>query len=216
MQSHDFDEFDRILQAVAAIYGRDLTPGVVALYWQGLCQYALAAVREALNRHVHNPDTGQFMPKPADVRRMLEGSTHEAALVAWSKVDHAIGKVGPYQSVVFDDPLVHRVIDDMSNWIKLGEKTEDEWPFVRNEFVNRYRGYCSRRETPAYPPVLIGLIEAENQRNGFQYNAPVLIGNVEQAKQVMAGGTHKPLLTLTQLRLEELDALPLAGQKKAA
>ncbi len=57
---------------------------------------------------------------------MLGGSTQDAALAAWSKVDRAVREVGPYQSVAFDDALIHRVLFEMGGWIPLGSKTEDE------------------------------------------------------------------------------------------
>src|SRR5260363_262611 len=96
--------------------------------------------------------------------------------IAWANVDQAVRGVGPYQSVVFEDALIHRVLAEMGGWIPLGSKTEDEWPFVHNEFVNRYRGYRMRSETPDYPPVLIGLFEAQNRQSGYSVQPPVLVG----------------------------------------
>ena len=194
MQSSDFDKFDSMMQAVAGMYGRDLSPGVISLYWQGLQHYDLSAVREALNRHVQNPDSGQFMPKIADIRKMLGGTTQDAALVAWTKVDHAVRRVGTYADVVFDDPIIHRVLHDMGGWVTVGSKTEDEWPFVAKEFENRYRGYRMRSEQPDYPPVLIGVAGAHNRNGGFKVEPPKLIGDPHQAQIVMEGGTGRQLI----------------------
>lgn len=106
--------------------------------------FDLAAVKDALNRHCVNPDNGQFMPKPADVVKLLQGSSQDGALVAWAKVDRAVRQVGTYSTVVFDDPIIHRVVQDMGGWVALGDKREKEWPFVAKEFENRYRGYPMR------------------------------------------------------------------------
>ncbi|MDY0071802.1 MAG: DUF6475 domain-containing protein [Thauera sp.] len=194
MQEHDFDAFSEMLQAVAEYCGKPLSPGVIAIYWQGLKDLDLAAVRHALNAHVQNPDTGQFMPKIADVRRMLGGTTQDSALRAWAKVDRAVRHVGTYASVAFDDPLIHRVLHDMGGWVGLGSKTEDEWPFVAREFENRYRGYAMRGERPEYPPVLIGISEAENGRRGLHSDPPRLIGEACKAEEVMRNGTSRPLI----------------------
>lgn len=207
MKASDFKAFDSLLQAIAAMYGRDLTPGVIALYWQGLQAYDLAAVREALNRHVNNPDTGQFMPKIADVHKMLQGSTQDAALTAWSKVDRAMREKGPYQSIVFDDPLIHRVLQEMGGWVQLSTQNEKDWPFVRNEFVNRYRGYRMRSEVPDYPPALIGIAEMTNRQLGFKVAPPLLVGSAAMAQRVMCQGTDKPLLEFTPLHVEKLSVL---------
>jgi hypothetical protein len=53
------------------------------------------------------------MLKPSDVVRYLEGSTSCQALQAWSKVMQAVKTIDQYDSVVFDDSLIHAVIHDM-------------------------------------------------------------------------------------------------------
>ena len=194
MQQNEFDAFSDMLQAVAEYCGKPLSPGVIAIYWQGLKDLDLPAVRHALNAHVQNPDTGQFMPKIADVRRMLGGTTQDSALRAWAKVDKAVRHIGPYASVAFDDALIHRVLHDMGGWVGLSGKAEDEWPFVAKEFENRYRGYAMRNERPEYPPVLTGISEAENVRRGLRCDPPRLIGDASKAEAVMQGGTSRPLI----------------------
>lgn len=197
MQQDDFDTFSTMLQAVAEYCGKPLSAGVIAIYWQGLRDLDLDALRHGLNAHVQNPDNGQFMPKIADIRRMLGGTTQDAALVAWAKVDQAIRRIGTYADVVFDDPLVHRVLHDMGGWMALGTKTEDEWPFVAKEFENRYRGYRMRSERPEYPPVLIGIAGAHNRKGNHALQPPILIGDQAKAHAVMNGGTDKPLIGFT-------------------
>lgn len=206
MQQTEFDAFSDMLQAVAEYCGKPLSPGVVAIYWQGLKDLDLSAVRHALNAHVQNPDTGQFMPKIADVRRMLGGTTQDSALRAWAKIDKAARQIGPYASVAFDDALIHRVLHDMGGWIGLGAKSEDEWPFVAKEFENRYRGYAMRNERPAYPPVLVGVAEADNVRRGLPSDPPRLIGDAAKAEAVMQGGTDSPLIGFATASAKSLEA----------
>lgn len=193
----DKARFAQALMALAEYYGKPLSDGVVALYWQGLQDLDIGAVESAIGRHMCNPDTGQFMPKVADLRRMIGGRTTDAAAVAWSKVDRAVRCVGPYRSVAFDDPLIHAVVTDMGGWVLLTGKSEDEWPFVAREFENRYRGYAMRSEQPAYPPVLIGIQQADAERRGFKPEAPTLIGNAGAARLVLAGGSAAGVLQIT-------------------
>lgn len=195
MQEHEKPEFAQLLRGVSDFYGRDLSPFALSVWWEAMRPFDHAAVVQAMNRHVMNPDTGQFMPKPADVVRMLGGTTQDSALRAWAKVDRALRHVGPYPSVAFDDPLIHRVLHDMGGWVGLGTKTEDDWPFVAREFESRYRGYAMRGERPDYPALLIGLAEADNARRGLKSDAPRLIGDAEKAMQVIQGGTDRPLIS---------------------
>lgn len=194
MVDSQLPDFSKTLLAVADYYGKELSENVVDLYWNGLREYDLGAVQRALWAHVRNPDTGQWMPKIADVARVVQGRTDDQAAVAWSKVDQAVRRVGTYQCVVFDDPIIHRVVIDMGGWVYIGGKDENEWPFVAKEFQNRYRGYRTRDETPEYPPVLIGMANAHNSKAGFRENPPILIGDERKATQVRLGGTTVPLL----------------------
>jgi hypothetical protein len=194
----DYERFLTVLTGVADYYGKELSEGVISLYWQGLQQYDIDAVEKALWDHTQNPDNGQFMPKIADLTRAMQGRTQDQAAVAWSKVDAAVRRVGTYQDVVFDDSIIHRVIADMGGWIWFGNQVEDEWPFVAKNFENRYRGYKLRGETPEYAPVLIGMANAQNQQQGFRGNPPILIGNQAKANSVMLAGTNAPLLEMRQ------------------
>lgn len=200
MRQAEFDDFVAVLNATAELYNRTLSSFAIGLYWSALRDYDLAAVKQALGMHIRNPDTGQFMPKPADVVRMIGGTTQDAALQAWAKVDKAIRRVGTYASVVFDDSIIHLVINDIGGWIALGQKTEDEWPFVAKEFENRYRGYRLREPTE-YSPILIGITEAANTQRNLISPPPVLIGNQALAKAVLDGGVNKPLLEFSQIKL---------------
>jgi hypothetical protein len=198
MQATDKKRFVTILTGLSDYYGKELSDGVISLYWQGLLQYDVEAVEKAMWDHTQNPDNGQFMPKIADLTRAMQGRTQDQAAVAWSKVDQAIRRVGTYQDVAFDDPVIHRVIAEMGGWIWLGNQVEDEWPFVAKNFENRYRGYKLRGETPEYATVLLGMANAQNQQHGFRANPPILIGNQAKANAVMLGGTNAPLLEMKQ------------------
>lgn len=190
MKQEHFDNFCELLDTVAEQYSKNLTPSLKMLYWQGLHDKDFEAVRTALFNHIRNASaSGKFMPKISDIIEMIEGSAEDSALVAWSTVDKAVREKGTYVSIVFDDSLIHKVLQDMGGWIPLGDKKEEEWPFVAKEFCNRYRGYKSRSQSPDYPAHLIGLAEAHNSKEGYRIDPPVLIGNPEKAKLVMNKGT---------------------------
>jgi hypothetical protein len=202
MIDQDRKPFFELIADVHAFYRKDFSTFGGNVWWAAMMPFDLLAVADALNRHCINPDSGQFMPMPADVVRMLQGSTQDSALSAWAKVDRAVREVGTYRSVAFDDGLVHRVIVEMGGWVSIGAHDDKEWPHVRNEFVNRYRGYRARTQLPDYPPVLIGMAEASNSKEGFATEGPFLIGAPAVAKAVMLAGSNKPLLGVQQLDAE--------------
>jgi hypothetical protein len=198
MNTADFEAFHEGIVGVMSFYGKDVSRFALDVWWNALKVYDLKAITAAFNRHLMNPDNGQFPPKPADIVKMLQGTTQDSALSAWAKVDKAVRTVGTYQSVVFDDPLIHVVLHDMGGWIALGQKTEEEWPFVAREFESRYRGFKARNEVPEYNRVLLGLSDAANQKNGFKQQPPMLIGNAEKAKQVMQAGEDRVSIGFTR------------------
>lgn len=213
MRTDDFQKFHDGIVGVMGFYGKSVSSFALDVWWTALKGHDLAAIVDAFNRHLANPDAGQFPPKPADIIRMLRGSTQDSALRAWAKVDQAVRCVGTYADVVFDDALIHRVIQDMGGWIALGDKSEDEWPFVAKEFENRYRGFRSRNEYPEYPACLIGIVTAYNNRKGFKTDPPVLIGNEQLARQVLCGGTDKPALGFKRLSDDLEEVASEAGRK---
>ena len=205
MQQADAQAFQEVMQGVHDFYGKDCSPFALDVWWQALRPYDLAAIRDALGRHCVNPDNGQWMPKPADVVRLIEGSTVDSAMAAWTKVERAMQAVGSYCTVVFDDPLIHAVIADMGGWPALGSKRVEEWPFVGKEFQTRYRGFKGARATPAYPPKLIGIADNSNAQRGYAEMNPVLIGEPEAARRVLAGGDTRPRLTVMKLQIPVVD-----------
>jgi len=210
----DRPSFFAMLADVYAFYCRDFSEFAGGVWWTAMQPYDLVAVADAMGRHCVNPDTGQFLPRPADVVRMLQGGTQDSALVAWAKVDRAVRHVGAWQSVVFDDALIHRVLHDLGGWMHLAMKQDDEWPFIAKEFQNRYRGYKGRNERPPYPPVMIGAVEAHNSRMDASVTAPVLIGEELAARAVWVGGTGTALVAFH--RPADLGRSPLAAPPQEA
>lgn len=169
MPLHESDrpEFLRVLDACAAMYRCELSSDVVELWWNVLADYDIVAVKAGLTKHVRNPDTGQFMPKPADVIKFLEGTTQDTALFAWATVYQKIKHEGAWSSPLFDDPLIHVVLRDMGGWTLLCELREADVPFRAKEFENRYRAYARRGEVPRDVPLLHGFLEIGNSANGY-------------------------------------------------
>lgn len=157
----------QILTQVAELCEKNLTPIQLAMYMEALKEYSAEEVKRALFTHIKNPEGGQFMPKPADVVKQLTGGTQTQALLAWTKVDWAVRCIGTNASVCFEDSLIHQVILDMGGWVSLGSKNNDEWPFVKNEFEKRYRGYLISTLPQIFPERLIGAHDHISSLNGM-------------------------------------------------
>lgn len=198
MTESDYKRFAELLNAMGDLYGKPVSEHVVPIWWAALQQYDINAVQVAFGRHTTNPDGGQFMPKPADLIRLLEGGKADQAMQAWSKVDWAVRHVGGYASVAFDDALIHSVVSEMGGWVKLNGKDENEWPFVAKEFCDRYKAIKQSGRVVQYPATLSGISRLQNEAAGYADAEVRMIGDAAQVRAVMLAGGEKagPSLTI--------------------
>lgn len=193
MQPIEREAFGKMLITIGQLYGKQVNTELVRLYWKALECFTWEEVRRAFELHIVDADTGQFMPKPADIIRALDGSMESKRLQAWTKVEQAIRLIGPYRSVVFDDPIIHAVLGEMGGWIKICNASEKELPFVAKEFQSRFNAY--RYKAPStYPKSLIGLTEHHNQQTGIKTEEPLLLGDKTRAQEVFNHDSKKILL----------------------
>ncbi len=195
MNAADRTKFAEALAAVYALYRVELSQSVAAMWWRALEAYDVAPVLDALTRHARNPDTGQFLPKPADVVKMIEGSTADTALLAWAKVLQGLRAVGTYDSVVFDDPIIHRVLEDLGGWVALGRQPEKDLPFFEKRFRDAYRAWRMRGLID-WPRRLAGIIEHQNGSAGFagvNVNTK-FVGDRARAQAVLDGPNDPALI----------------------
>lgn len=190
--------FMALMTGLSDMYDKVISKNALALYWQTLREYDFEAVQRAAEAHMKNPETaGSFMPKPAEFVKMMQGSTGDQSAIAWSKAEEAVKRAGPYQDVVFDDAIIHRVLADMGGWIWLCSQDDKAWPFVGNDFKTRYKGYRMRGEIPDYAPVMIGQANAHNSKAAINFMfKPIAIGDATKAQAVMNGGTNAPLIQM--------------------
>lgn len=71
MRTEDKKDFTKLLAATMDVYGRQITASFVDVFFSALTPYTLPVVREALNRHLQDPESGRFAPKPADLIRQV-------------------------------------------------------------------------------------------------------------------------------------------------
>ncbi len=187
MDNNDKQRFFQMMTILCEYYGKDLSESLLTIYWDNLSHYDYPAVSDAMKRHMQNPDDGRFMPKVADVVKLLEGSSLDRASSAWSKVERAIKSHGPYRTVAFDDPIIHRVIQDLGGWPRLGEIDADDMQFTANHFINRYKGFVN--SSFEHPRLLYGLEDIQNQSMNLPTGKQVaLIGKKEDVDRVVQLG----------------------------
>lgn len=187
MQEHDAIDFGKLLVELGELHSKCISFELTSLYWKAFKGFDWVDVKAAFEAHARNPDCGQFFPKPADIVRFIEGNGETRALKAWTIVEKTMRQVGIYQSVVFDDCLIHAVIEEMGGWVKLCSMTLEDLPYQTREFQKRYMAFVIKKPL-RYPGTLYGLSALENTKNNYDVELPLLIGNTRIAEQVMLNG----------------------------
>ena len=192
MLDQDLPKFALLITGIGEVYDKTFTSAVIEIYWSVLKSFMFEDVKKAVYSHLENPDVGKYLPKPADIIVAIEGSSQNQALRAWTKVVAAVHRVGRYTSVAFDDALILVIIEDMGGWLRLCNVKEEQLPFIKKEFQDRYRGYVVKKPT-RYPKYLTGVIESQNSIQGYKYDLPILIGDKEKAKKVIEAGKYESI-----------------------
>ena len=185
MQNKDFKKFMALLALVADTYSQPrLSEDAVKLYFKVLSDYSLDEVSQAIMEHIKQ---SPYMPKPADIIRIIEGTAEDRASEAWYYVLKAIQQYGYYESVQFDNPAIHYAIERMGGWQKLCQLTEEELPFRERDFIKHYVRGERMASWDKVPLRFMGKHEQDNVFNGWDDMIPdtVFIKTNDNVKKML-------------------------------
>lgn len=212
MHQSEKQKFVQMLADVMAYYGKDASPFLINVWWDACANVSLEQVAKAVNAHVKDAERGVFAPKVADIVRVLQGTSTDRAALAWGKVLGAMGSVGAYQDVVFDDAAIHAAIVDCGGWTKICRGEMSELSYLQHRFCQAHKAYTERGAFD-YPKQLSGdrSPDSEYLKYGRPIPRPALVGNPEAAKRVMQeGGSGGPQITFKS----PIDLLSIPNQLK--
>lgn len=181
---------------VMTFYSKPLSPMALDTWVRYLSRYEVDQVSKAFDAHMLNPDSGMFEPRPAHIEALLRGTSSDKSSRAWAAVNQAISSPGVYYSVVFDDPIIHLVVEDMGGWARFGIGTYEDMKYIENHFKTAYKGYASRADKPQAPRKLIGISEMNTQK-GRPVQAPMFIGDAQKCQRIYESGRSLPKLHIT-------------------
>ncbi len=107
-------------------------------------------------------------PLPAEILEYLDNPEMKANQ-ALERVEKAINRYGYYYSVQFDDPIIHKVIDNMGGWEWISSQKIEDWKWIKKEFLQKYEMFYKQNitNTSDIPDKLIGYHERMNNANGY-------------------------------------------------
>lgn len=75
MTEHDKEEFRETMKLICELYSKKISRDMLRLYFDNLSQFSIDQIKDAIGGHISNKKYGSFFPKPADIKRQIEGET---------------------------------------------------------------------------------------------------------------------------------------------
>lgn len=161
------ENFTKFIMAICEMFDREMSQFLVRIYWEALKPFTDSECEIAFNEILVS---SRFFPKPIDIIEAIRGSSDVNAAKAWIKVENTVKRIGTYDSVKFDDPVIHSCIEAMGGWISLGQVPENELKWKQKEFERLYTIMAGKGGP--HPEYLVGKIELENSARGFRNHVP--------------------------------------------
>lgn len=187
-----------LVKDVMKFYKQEASPFALQVWVNAMQAFNFEQVSKAFSAHLVNPESGQFMPKPADIIKALQGTQSDRSALAWAKAYEAAGSVGAYTDVVFDDPAIHCAIEDMGGWPKFCRTETKDLSYAMHRFCEQYKAYVGRGKFE-FTARLRGdrSSDAEYEKKGLPLPKPKLIGGAAKAMEVLNGGSKSGRLMIT-------------------
>ncbi|HOG17670.1 MAG TPA: DUF6475 domain-containing protein [Syntrophales bacterium] len=173
--------FKEYMTALSEIHGKELSALLNSLYWKTLEPFTDAECERAFKDLIFS---AKFFPKPAEFLEVLQGKREDLGARAWIKVIEAARRYGNWQSVEFDDPVIHSVFKFWGGWGVIREWKDKDLKWIQKEFERLYSIFLGEnREHPKYLP---GDHEIQNAANGYERTPEIVrIGsNSGEKKQI--------------------------------
>ncbi|MEW6481881.1 MAG: DUF6475 domain-containing protein [bacterium] len=199
MTKKDLKRFIELMGILAEAFSQEVSKEKIQIYFVALQDLSIDDIEQAVWRLVNTRTTATF-PKVAEIRQAVKGKEEEKSLQAWTKVYEMMGNTGGWQSVIFDDPIIHKVIENMAgSWFRFCEiKTPTS--FLQKEFEKLY---CFFLKMPLneYPKILLGYFDWNNMQNGYYQEPQHCIDYHQDRKKALSvqGGTIKHIKDICEI-----------------
>jgi hypothetical protein len=160
---HDFEAFAGFMAVLEEVFGKDLNPQLVEIYFRALADFSIDRIAAAVEEAVR---TLKFFPKPAELIELIEGSPDDQAEHAFGQFWLAVTRCGTYRSLYCEDDVlaetVRRLYGSLAEAgnIPRPEENPPGFQIHHRNIVSTYRDLAHQRRP--WEPHLVGRTEATN------------------------------------------------------
>jgi len=171
--------FKEYMTGLGELHHRKITDVIKNMYWKILAPYSDDQCQQAFEIALRECS---FFPKPNELLKYIAERQEDKAVIALNLVIYAVERVGNYESVKFPDGAIHSVIEMLGGWVKFSTATEEEWTWLKKDFLKFYPTMAKKKGHLEYLP---GTHEIQNNARGLEWKkAPLLIKFPARRKQL--------------------------------
>ena len=168
-------EFNKALALLVASVGRQMPDEMVQAWFVMLNDLTVEQINQGIITAIRTHEFAGFPPiglirKHAVGKDLAALPDTDRAVVAWGTVVEAIRQHGGYQTVHFDDPVIHATIRATSpSWAALcGTESEQLHIWGKKSFVEAYRAISASQSVSAGAgDALPGILATDAARDGY-------------------------------------------------
>lgn len=180
--------FEEYMTGLCEMYDKEASKALMRLYYAVLRHLPPEQFKKGVETLLMRK-TFNKMPLPAEILEAVGGKPEDAALLALHKLEKAMQDYGAYESVMFDDPVIHAVVERVDwngerGWIGLCHMPLDELKWWKKDFPKAYAAYQGQVKTVT---PMLGIHDSHNMGTVKDYSPKVrLIGDKAKIKALSA------------------------------
>ena len=146
MKKLDRKIFVSTMENLCKYYKTDFNEFIDMVYWGVLQDLSTDEFKAAIVK-IFQERIYPSMPQPGEIRQHAIGKLDHKAMIAAGNFKKAIESYGSYYTMVFDDPVIHVIVDKhFGSWKKVCQMTTEELTaFLKFDFSKLYAAYANRQ-----------------------------------------------------------------------
>lgn len=217
MNQSDFPQFDKAIKSAALALDVPLSAERIALYFEDLSDFPIAAVVDAIGK-ARRAQVYAGFPKVAEIRKHIEGTDQDRAELAWRTFCEICATSG-YPSLQVTDGAMAFAIEHLGGWVAAQAKCNGASPEMFRSYENQFKtSYKLGQARQAPPQYFLGVFEANNR---MAYPPPPGLDCIRQEVLMVRADKFLALkvpfdLTTGQIEAEARNALTTGGESLRA
>lgn len=166
-------DFAVIFAVMCEYFEATPSEGLSQIYYEDLKNISIDEFKNAFQT-LRKTRVFKGLPKVAEILEAIYGKPEDRVGLAYHTLIETIKRVGPWETVIFEDGAIGRVVEALGGWELLNRWTADDWKYRKKDFDQLYM--ANLRSGRIKPIRLLGIFDLVNGMNGREgCNIPILV-----------------------------------------